>query len=140
MNPEVKLDRASAERLRGELLLASGQAESAIEPLALAATLSGSAYDVEAVALAHFRAGHLAEAREHYERVLAEPLLGWEVQETWLESRLQLGLILEQLRQSEDAARLYENMLERWRDADEDLPVRNDVERRLDKLLGPGTG
>jgi serine/threonine-protein kinase len=130
----IQLDRASVALLRGEVALARGDPEGALPELRTAYALRENAYHLESLALGLFRAGHLDEARDRYVALLDDPDLGWEAQDFWVLSHLDLGQVYEELGDVPNARSAYEALLEIWKDGDPDLVALSVARERLERL------
>lgn len=134
VNPGNRSDAASQHLLEGELALAAGDPDGAIEPLSLAAKLREDAVFLEPLARAQRLAGDVDGAVSTYLRIVEKPVVAWEGQERWLHTHYWLGRLHEERGALEEAARWYRALLNRWSGGDEDLPVRRDIESRLARV------
>ena len=121
-NRNTASDEAYNELASAELELAAGRADRALERLARAAILKQP--DVlESQAVALIAAGRPDDAIPPYEEILRDPPLGNEAQEVFFRSHVALAQLYDRAGRSADAARLYASLLDRWKDADHDLPL-----------------
>ena len=121
-NRNAASDDAYIELASAELDLAAGRPERALERLDRAATLKLPDL-LESQAVALVAAGKPDEAMRRYEELLRDPPLGNESQEVFFRSHVALAQLYDRAGRSADAARLYASLLDRWKDADPDLPL-----------------
>jgi tetratricopeptide (TPR) repeat protein len=114
-------DRAAGELLRGEIALARGDTRNAIAQLELAAAQDGRPLFTEALARAYARAGDARRAIQEYEKVLEHVEFGAEGQEPWVFSHVELGQLYEAQGEYAKAIAAYQQFVDLWRDADQDL-------------------
>jgi len=112
--------------LQGEIALAKGKTDKAIELFTLANTENSTPFSVEALASAYQQAGKVDEAITWYEKLmgLQNRAIGWEPQQLWLaaHSALTTDYLAEDNR--EKAKQTIGRLVELWGDADPDLPLR----------------
>jgi len=123
-------DQASSELLHGEVALARGDTQRAIELLELATTRASRPYFMEALARAYARAGDVRRAIEEYEKVVAHVEFGGEGQEPWILAHVELGQLYEAQGEYAKAIAAYQQFVDLWRDADPDLARSVDEIRR----------
>ncbi|MGD2217932.1 MAG: tetratricopeptide repeat protein [Gemmatimonadales bacterium] len=133
-NEGNRVDAAAENLVQGEILLAVGDLGSAIEVLSLAWKQRADAVNLEALARAQRLRGDLEDAIGSYGRIVEQRILGWEGQERWLSAHYWLGRLHEEIGDDESAATWYRKLLDIWATGDEDLPLRQDMERRLAEL------
>jgi tetratricopeptide (TPR) repeat protein len=114
-------DQASAELLNGEVALARGDTQHAIEQLELAATRAPRPYFTEALARAYAKAGDVSRAIAEYEKVVEHVAFGTEGQEPWILAHVELGQLYEAQGEYAKAIAAYQQFVDLWRDADPDL-------------------
>ena len=125
-NPEQASD---LHLLEGEVDLAKGKKEGAMELLRLADREKSSTLTLEALARATVIAGTKEQAIAAYEQLLGERQmpLGWEPQQSWLGARVQVAKLYLALGEKDKAAKQLEAFLSLWKDADADLPLLKDA-------------
>lgn len=131
MNEEIRNDRVSFNILKGEIELAKDNHSEAVELLGVAYNLRDDNYVLESLAYAYFKKGDIDKAIEKYEHLVANPSLGWEAQESWIQSHYQLGKIYEKKGEIRKALQYYQRFLDIWKDADPGLPEADDAKKRL---------
>lgn len=137
MNEENRSDRAAFNLLKGEIELASGKYDKAMEFLELAYKLNEDNYILESLAYAYFMKGDLDNAIARYELLVSNRSLGWEAQEYWIKAHYQLGKIYEEKSNIEKAIQYYQDFLDLWKDADPGIPEVEDARSRLAGLWNP---
>ena len=122
-NEELESDRSARERLLGEIALANGNSNEALEHFELALTIGSAPLLEEAAGRASDAMGLPEDALTHFKIINAEVVLGWETQEPWMDSHYSLGKIhLDQNRPAQ-ALEYFDRLLEIWQDADDSLPL-----------------
>ena len=134
MNEENRDDRAAFNILKGEIELAGGNYEEAVELLEMACKLREDSYVIESLAYAYFMKGDLDQAISNYELLINMKDLGWEAQEYWIKAHYQLGKIYEEKGDVENAIQYYKRFLDLWKDADPGLAEVEDARTRLVRL------
>ena len=134
MNEESKNDRASLNILKGEIELVKENYSEAVELLGVAYNLRDDNYVLESLAYAYFKKGDMDKAIEKYEHLAANPSLGWEAQECWVQAHFQLGKIYEKKGETTKALEYYQRFLDIWKDADPGLPDVEGAKKRLAEL------
>jgi len=114
-------DQATSALLRGEVALARGDTPRAIELLELANSRASTAYSAEPLARAYARAGDPARAIQQYEKITEHVEYGWEGQEPWIFSHVELGQLYEAQGEFAKAIAAYQQFVDLWRDSDPDL-------------------
>ena len=117
--------------LEGEVELAHGNKDHAIELLLLADKAKRSAMTMEGLAHAYEAAGNLDQAAVWYELFLgsAEPSVGWEPQQDWLAAHYHLARIYLTRGDKAKAATQLDPFLVAWKDADPGLPLLKDARK-----------
>ena len=118
----LALDRRYMDAAQAEIELARGRTVRAIEllePLRNALKLEID----ESLATAYAAAGRVPEAVGRLEDLVKAPPPGSELQQTWLVSHLALGGLYERSGRADAAQRVYASLIDRWKDADSDLPL-----------------
>ena len=127
---EPLADTKSAEQrgylklLQGEIALAQGQADQAIELFTLANTEYSTAFSVEGLASAYQQAGKTDDAITWYDRFLSQrqDSIGWEPQQAWLAAHCTLAADYLAKGEREKAKQTLSQLLNLWKDADPDIP------------------
>ena len=130
-------DRGYWSLLRGEVALARGRHEEALEAFRLACGYSShmvEGYGREGEARTHARRGELDLAIRSYEEFGRKPELGYELQEAWVLAPLELGRIHERRGELGQAVEQYRRFVDAWREGDADLPALVEARARLAKL------
>jgi tetratricopeptide (TPR) repeat protein len=125
-NPE---HRSDLQTLEGEVELAHGNKDRAIELFSLADKAKRSAMTIEGVAHANQASGNTEQAIVWYELLLgsAGSSLGWEVQQDWLAAHYHLARIYLSKGDKANAAKQLDWFLDAWKDADPGLPLLKDA-------------
>jgi tetratricopeptide (TPR) repeat protein/tRNA A-37 threonylcarbamoyl transferase component Bud32 len=128
--------RSLLHQLEGEIELATGDAERAIELLQLADSEHRDATTMESLAHAYSTAGRTGEAIAAYEEVIAKQhlALGWEPQLSWLDAHRRLAEAYRERGDTEQALATIRALLELWREADPDIRLLTQA-RRLEAAL-----
>ena len=124
-DPASSQSRSFSHLLEGELALAQGNAEKAVELLHLADRESTSAETIASLARACDMTGRKAEAVEYYEKLIAagRASLGWEPQQEWISAHARLAEILLGDGEKAKADMVLRPLIDLWRAADPDLPL-----------------
>jgi len=128
-------DRSAVANLRGEVAMAEGRHEEAIEQFEAAHTLTSTNYHLESLAHAHFVSGDLDNAESSFREIADQKTLGWEAQAPWILSFYYLGRVLEEKGDSASAATYYSQFMDIWNDGDEDLLALADARERVAQLV-----
>jgi DNA-binding SARP family transcriptional activator/tetratricopeptide (TPR) repeat protein len=131
-------DRAAAEGLLGELLVARGRSAEGVAHLEIALRSDSTTVVLESLAHAASAAGSLERSARLYEELSADPSFGWEGQEAWRMALYWLGRVQEQRADAALAARAYEQFIDGWRDAEPTLIAVADARDRLARLRTAG--
>jgi tetratricopeptide (TPR) repeat protein len=118
----LALDRPYIDAAQAEIELARGRTARAIEllePLRDVLKLE----IVESLAAAYAAAGRSQDAIGRYEDLIHVRPPATELQQVWLDSHLALGGLYERTGRADAAQRLYATLVDRWKDADPDLPL-----------------
>ncbi len=126
--------RMASNGLEGEIELNNGNYTDAISLLEISYQLRKDSYNLESLAYAYYKSGNLNQAASLYKELIESKLIGFEGQECWLQAFIQLGKIYEEQGEAELAIRYYEQLLDLWKDADEDLPSLLETRERLANL------
>jgi len=115
---------------RAELLAAQHKSDDA-EAAATAATARMGDGALATAAYVAAAARHDDDAVARYTELIDHPMYIIEAQEDWFQAHVALGAIYERTGRSQDARRLYERIVDLWKDGDPDLVVLQTARRRL---------
>jgi len=121
-------------RLEGEIALAEGRHQDAVDSLLLADREFRDSGTVESLAAAYLAAGDRTRAIATYEALLAIDSLGWEAQQPWLAAHYVLADAYREVGRASSALETAERLLDLWKAADPDLLLvkrTRDLVRRL---------
>jgi eukaryotic-like serine/threonine-protein kinase len=113
--------------LQGDIALAKGHADKALELFTLSNTENSTAFSLEALARAYQQAGKTDEAINWYQKLLSLPPnreIQWEPQQLWLAAQCTLAADYLAKGDREKAKQTIDRFLNVWKDADADLPLR----------------
>ncbi|MGQ0732449.1 MAG: protein kinase domain-containing protein [Acidobacteriota bacterium] len=133
MNRNVAMDQSYIDHARGEIAVADGRADEALPLLHAALVPRNDPSIVESLAAAHLAAGQYAGAAQRFEEFIASRPLGLEAQQDWFAAHVRLGDAYSRLGRAEDARRLYQQLVDRWKDADATLPLLDEARTRLSR-------
>jgi len=131
VNRNISQDEAFYHLLSGEVALARGKFEEALESLEIANNIVNVP---EAMAHGYYEAGKLDYAIEYYNQVISDSTLNREQQLRWILAHYQLGKIYEERGDIPNAVQYYERFIEIWQNGDEDLVTLRDARDRLNRL------
>jgi tetratricopeptide (TPR) repeat protein len=137
LEPRVKegnTDRARLEGLRGEVLVARGDATGAIPHLESMLSADSTAYTLESLAFGVAASGDLDRAATLYTHLSNGADFGWEGQQYHRLAPYWLGRIEERRGNRAAAVRAFQTFVEAWQQADPDLVALADARSRLDRL------
>jgi tetratricopeptide (TPR) repeat protein len=135
INKGNKSDTAAFCILKGEIQLAKGNPVEALELIQTGIKFRRDGYTLESLANYYLDTGDLDMAIIKYKEVIdIINSLGWEPQEYWIQAHYKLGKIYEKKGDYEQALIYYQDFLNIWKDADEDLPELIDAKSRLTEL------
>ncbi len=121
--------------LKGEIQLARGNTAEALDLIETGVKLRHDSFTLESLANYYYRTGDLDMAITKYKEIIAiRGSLGWEAQEYWIKAHYNLGKIYEKKGNYEQAIIYYQDFLNIWKEADDDLPELIDARSRLTKL------
>jgi eukaryotic-like serine/threonine-protein kinase len=125
-NPENSSD---FQVLEGEVELAHGNKDRAIELFSLADKAKRSAMTMESLAHAYEASGNSEQAAVWYELIVTatDPPLGWEPQQDWLAAHYRLARIYFAKGGKANAKKQLDPFLDAWKDADPGLPLWKDA-------------
>jgi eukaryotic-like serine/threonine-protein kinase len=111
--------------LQGDIALAAGQNEKAIELLQQSDKENSTGLSMEALAHAYQQAGQIDQAIASFQKMLNStgPSLSWEPQQRWLVARYTLATDYSSRGDKQKARDTLANLLYLWKNADADLPV-----------------
>jgi DNA-binding winged helix-turn-helix (wHTH) protein/tetratricopeptide (TPR) repeat protein len=129
--------RGYLQLLQGEIALAQGHADKAIEMFNLSNTENSTAFSVEALARAYQEAGKTDDAISWYEKFLSIPnrAISWEPQQPWLAAHCALAADYLAKGEREKAKQLIDQILLLWKDADPDLKLRKQMQDLQARVL-----
>jgi tetratricopeptide (TPR) repeat protein len=128
-------DQAAINLVKGEIALARGKGDEALECFELSRQLdSRDAGIIESLAFACRKLGRLQEAAVKYQEIDAALTLGREAQEDYLLARYELAKIYQELGDVQKAKKYYDGFFDLWKNADSDIPVLRDAKARYTKL------
>jgi DNA-binding winged helix-turn-helix (wHTH) protein/tetratricopeptide (TPR) repeat protein len=125
--------------LQGEIALAKGQADKAIELFTLSNTEKSTAFSVEALASAYQQAGKTNDAITWYDKFLTQrdDSIGWEPQQLWLAAHCTLAADYLAKGDREKAKQNLSQLLNLWKEADPGLPLLKQAKLEYAKALTP---
>ena len=111
--------------LQGDLALAAGQNDKAIELLRQSDKENSTAISTEALAHAYQQSGQLDQAVATFQKMLSFPggSLSWEPQQRWLVARYTLATDYSSRGDNQKARDTLATLLTLWKNADPDLPT-----------------
>jgi hypothetical protein len=129
--------RSGARWLDGEIALCQGRLVPALEALVLADHERRSAFTVASLARAYRLAGDTANASRFYEILasMKDLATGFEPQQAWLDGHVRLAEIYASAGDAAKAQATLAPLLELWKEADEDLPLRRDALRLSQRVV-----
>lgn len=133
-NRDTERDEAYLAFAQAEVELARGRAQTAIELLEKVNATLKIPETLESLAVALRSAGRVDEAMRRYEELLRQRPLGREAQELWFQTHLELGRLYERTGQAMKARALYESLLDKWKEADDNLVLLRNIRDSLRKL------
>jgi tetratricopeptide (TPR) repeat protein/tRNA A-37 threonylcarbamoyl transferase component Bud32 len=134
VNRSSRNDEATVDILQGEIALAEGKWQEAIPLFEVSLKLMPSGDGAEPLARAYVAGKRWDDAARMYARLAAMQSLGNEQQEWIQRSRVELGKIYERQGKRQEARSMYQQCLDRWKDADPDLPLLVEAKRLLAAL------
>jgi tetratricopeptide (TPR) repeat protein len=128
-------DKAAFNILKGEIELVKGNSAGALDLIEPAIKWRRDNFTLESLANYYYETGDLDKAISKYEEIVSiKHTLGWEGQDCWIMAHYNLGKLYEKKGTNVQAIKYYQDFLNIWKDADEDLPVLIDAKSRLIKL------
>ena len=136
VDPGDPIQVSYADVLQGEVALARGDSDKAIELFALADREHSTAYSAEGLARAYQQSGDTLHAVERYEKFLANPdlALSYEPQQRWITAHYTLALDYLALGDRVKARAALAPLLSLWSDADPDLPLHKQIVELNERL------
>ena len=128
-------------RLEGEIELARGNRERAVELLLIADRESHGPFQMESLARAQMLAGKADDALASYEVLVGmrNESDGWEPQQDWLAAHVQLAKLYVSRKEEEKARRILGQFLALWKEADPDLSLNKEA-LRMSRTIAGNTG
>jgi len=122
--------------LQGEIALAEGHSDHAIDLLTLADHDNSTPFSVEALAHAYQQSGATDQAILWYEKLTSDLVraLSWEPQQRWLEARYTLASDYSSRGDKQKARKMLVTLLDPWKDADPSLPLLKQAKAAYAKL------
>jgi tetratricopeptide (TPR) repeat protein len=122
--------------LEGDIALATGKNNEAIELLTQSDKENSTAFSSEAVAHAYQQSGDVDKAIAAFEKMLSstDRSLSWEPQQRWLEARHTLALDYAARGDKQKGRVTLEKLLDLWKDADPNLPLLKKAKAEYAKL------
>jgi len=122
--------------LQGDIALASGKHDEAIDLLAQSDRENHTGLSAEAVAYAFQQSGDVEKAITSYQKMLSsfDRSLSWEPQQRWLEARYTLALDYASRGDKQKARETLATLLNLWKDADPGLPLFKQAKAEYAKL------
>ena len=97
--------------------------------------MRGGSYILESLANYYYRTGDFDLANAKYQEIISNKnSLGWETQEYWFQAHYIFGKIYEETGNNKQAISYYQEFLNIWENADEELPELMDAKSRLMEL------
>jgi len=139
LEPNNSAQSADFHRLEGEVALARGNTDRAIEVISLAereSRLAGGALEVASLAYAYDRAGQSQKAIAEYERLVTmkQDCLGWEAQHFWMAAHSRLAELYAARKEGAKTVQWLDALERLWKDGDADLAPMQRL-GRLQKLV-----
>jgi len=122
------------EYVRGEIALAEGNPADAVAALERAdrSHRMGHGLIMEALGRAYQTNGRLEQSVAAFREAIKLKQLGWEPQESWVLAHYRLGVVLQEMGETEQARTYLDRFLELWGSGDDDLQGVADARSRLD--------
>jgi tetratricopeptide (TPR) repeat protein len=122
------------EYVRGEIALAEGNPADAVAALERAdrSHRMGHGLIKEALGRAYQTDGQLEQSVAAFREAIRLKQLGWEPQESWVLAHYRVGVVLQEMGETEQARTYLEQFLELWGSGDDDLQGVADARARLE--------
>lgn len=128
-------DEMSYNLLKGEIALKKGGISEALELFETGAAIWPTGYSLESLAHYYIETEDWEKAILTYEKLIEiRGSLGWEAQESWVQAFFNLGKAYEASGDTAKASTYYNQFLEIWKEADEDLPALVEARSRLSQI------
>jgi len=135
INKGNRFDEAAYSQLKGEIELARGNYDEAVDLLETTIKLRDDCYTLSSLGYAYHYLDQLGKAISVYEDMVGPKYtLGWEAQECVVEAYYNLARIHEEMGNQEQAEKYYRQFVDIWKNADEDIPILIDAKERLASL------
>jgi eukaryotic-like serine/threonine-protein kinase len=139
------VDAGSAEQrgylqlLQGEIALAQGHADKAIELFTLSNTENSTAFSVEALANAYQQAGKTDDAITWYDKFVSQdsPAIAWEPQQPWLAAHCALAADYLAKGDRDKAKQTLSQLLGLWKNADSNLLLMKQAKAEYANAITP---
>jgi len=122
------------ELVRGEIALAEGRTADAVIALETAdrqPVWSRVGLVKDALGRAYWTNGQLAQSVAAFEEVIRVKQIGWEPQEAWVLAHYHLGVVFQEMGETERARTYLEQFIGLWGSGDDDLQGVADARMRL---------
>lgn len=130
-----RFDEAAYSQLKGEIELARGNNDEAVDLLETTIKLRNDSYTLSSLAYAYYCMGQMEKAISVYEDMIGPHyILGWEAQEFVVEAYYNLARINEEIGNQEQAQKYYSQFVDIWKNADENIPILQDAKSKLASL------
>jgi tetratricopeptide (TPR) repeat protein len=134
VNRSARHDEAVLDVLKGEIALAEGKWQDAIPLFEISLRLSPEGDGMEPLARAYAAAQRWNDAVHLYSTMSTMYSRGTEQQE-WIQvARFELGNLYSRRGDRVKARAAYEQFLDRWKDADAEIPMLREARKRLAEL------
>jgi len=135
VNEGNKDDESAFRQLKGEIELAKGNNKESITLLEDAVKLRKDSFTLESLGNYYYKTGQTEKAISVFEDITGPYYsLGWEGQECSVEANYRLAIIYEEIGDHEKAIKYFHDFIDRWKEADDDLPMLMDAKSRLENL------
>jgi tetratricopeptide (TPR) repeat protein len=131
VNRDISMDEAFYHLINGEVALATGKEEEAIESLKIADNVLDFP---NSLAHYYYKTGDLDKAINFYDNVINEKSLGNEDQLRLILAHYNLGKIYQEQGKVNRAIKYYEQFIDIWKKGDEDLWALQNARKQLEKL------
>lgn len=130
-----KIDEAVYKILSGEINLMKGNLDESLELLESGLNLHSNTFLLESLANYYYQTDSVELAIKKYTEIIEESsALGWEAQEYWIQAHYNLGVLYEKIGRNSKAVESYKKLLDIWKDADSNIPLLKNCNRRMIEL------